>query len=411
MDRKKIVVFLICILLVIIVTGFYVETQYIPKLRWAPYEKEVFSLFDKVQSEVSRLRGFPTPSGVKVEVVSIEFFKSGAEQGSEDNPLLKAQEVLYKGLLIVPENFSLLEKKVNQSGMTLSATSGKTLYVVREYFDPSDKKSALRTLAHEYTHILQYVYLEQKTPKTQDEFLAWSAFIEGEADLVADLYISNITGEQFSPHVPPTPVTMPKGAGGGWTLDQTFSFPYLYGENFVYELYKSGGWDEVNNAYHHVPSSSSQILHMQEYQGGFEPNSLSNPKPVTSNWSIYYYDSLGEYFIRTMLLGSLTPNYALNATSGWVGDNVTIYLNDKTYLTFFKSMWRDESSASNFEKNLLSLLELKGCIERNGTIWDLNGRLLAIRHVGQTVMIICSSDLGVLNDELNSRFNENNYSG
>ena len=86
--------------------------------------------------------------------------------------------------------------------MALSATSGKTLYVVREYFDPSDKKSALRTLAHEYTHILQYVYLEQRTSKTQDELLACDAFIEGEADLVADLYISNMIGEHFSRRTP-----------------------------------------------------------------------------------------------------------------------------------------------------------------------------------------------------------------
>lgn len=204
MGRKNKAVFIIFILLATILTGFYTETQYLPQLKESSYVKEVNSLFDKVQSDVSRLRGFPAPSGVKVEVVSIEFFKSGATQGSGENPIMKAQEALYKGLLIVPENFSLIEKKVNEAGMTLSATSGKTLYIVREYFDPNDRKSALRTLAHEYTHILQYVYLEQRAPKTQDELLAWNAFIEGEADLVADLYISNVTGDPFSYHIPPT---------------------------------------------------------------------------------------------------------------------------------------------------------------------------------------------------------------
>jgi hypothetical protein len=411
MGRKNTAVFIIFILLATILTGVYAETQYLPQLKESSYVKEVNSLFDKVQSDVSRLRGFPAPNGVKVEVVSIEFFKSGATQASGENPILKAQEALYKGLLVVPENFSLIEKKVNEAGMTLSATSGKTLYIVREYFDPNDRKSALRTLAHEYTHILQYVYLEQRAPKTQDELLAWNAFIEGEADLVADLYISNVTGDPFSYRIPPTPMTMPKVAGGGgWALDQTFSFPYSYGENFVYELYRKGGWDEVNKAYHHVPTSTAQILNIDEYLGGLEPISFLNPKPLNNQWSIYYQDSLGEYFMRTMLLENLEPNLAVNSTSGWVGDNLTLYLNEKAYLILWGSMWRDENSASNFGKALLAFLQHKGCVEMNGTVWDLSGRLFVVECVGKTVMLICSSDLDVLTQEVNSKFNEFNSS-
>jgi len=75
---------------------------------------------------------------------------------------------------------------------------------------------------------------------------------------------------------------MPKGVGDGWALDQTFPFPYIYGENFVYDLYRKGGWNRVNIAYQQVPSSSAQILDIDKYVGGFEPILLSNPKPVSS---------------------------------------------------------------------------------------------------------------------------------
>jgi hypothetical protein len=402
--KKHVIVISASLLLAITVIGFCVQPQIFSRLLESSYEKEVRSLFNKVQTDVSKLRGFSPPKDIKLEVVSIEFFKSEAKENLEKSDLLKAQEALYKSLLIVPKNFSLLDKKVSEAGRTLAASSGKTLYVVKEYFDPENKRQALRTLAHEYTHILQFDYLQQNSIQTEDELRAWTAFIEGEADLVADLYISEEMNEDFSPRIPPSPISKPHDASGGWVLDQIFAFPYLYGENFVYQLFQKGGWEEVNRAYHHIPSSTADILNPIRYLNGFEPTIPSNPLPVSQGWSLYYPERLGEYLIRTTLLQELPPSSVVNASAGWVGDNSTLYLSDNTYLLFWKSIWRDEFSASNIEKIILDLIKAKGGVELNGNFWDIDGRLIAIKRVEEIVMLIGSSDIHILMEEVESEF-------
>jgi hypothetical protein len=402
--KKHVIVISASLLLAIIAIGFCVQPQLFPRLLESSYEKEVRSLFNKVQTDVSKLRGFSPPKDVKLEIVSIEFFKSDTKENLEKSDLLKAQEALYKSLLIVPKNFSLLDKKVSEAGRTLAASSGITLYVVKEYFDPTDRRQALRTLAHEYTHILQFVHLPQKSIRTEDELRAWTAFIEGEADLVADLYISKEMNENFSPRIPPSPTSKSHDASDGWVLDQIFAFPYLYGENFVYQLFQNGGWEEVNRAYHHVPSSTADILHPIRYLNGSEPSVPSNPLPVRQGWSLYYPERLGEYFIRTTLLQELPPSSVVNASADWVGDNSTLYLNDNTYLLFWKSIWKDEYSASNIEEIILDLIKAKGGIELNDIFWDIDGRLIAMKCVGQTVTLIGSSDINILMEEVESEF-------
>jgi hypothetical protein len=236
--KSKHLIFIVTsLLLTIIVIESYVQPQLFPQLFESSYVREVRNLYNKVQTEVSNLRGFTPPKETKLEIVSIDFFKSETKVNLEKSDLLKAQEALYKGLLLVPNNFSLLDKKVSEAGMTLAASTGKTLYIVKEYFDPTNRRQALRTLAHEYTHILQFEYLQQKSIRTEDELLAWTALIEGEADLVADLYIAQEMNEEFSPRILPPPTSKPHDASSGWTLDQIFVFPYLYGENFVYQLF------------------------------------------------------------------------------------------------------------------------------------------------------------------------------
>lgn len=410
MTEKRIIALGTGMLLAILLVGFYAHTQLLFQVRESTYREEVESLFEKVRGEVSQLRSLPPPEGLRVEVVSIELFKSETRERLEESALLRAQEALYKGLLLVPEDFSLLENRIGQAGMTLAATSGKTLYVVKEYFDPTNRRQALRTLAHEYTHILQYVYIEQRAIQTEDELRAWTAFIEGEADLVADLYVAQVTGEEFSLRLPPIPASKPEGAGGSWALDQIFAFPYAYGENFVYQLFRKGGWEEVNRAYRHPPVSSAQILHPDRYLTGFEPDSLSNPEPIRIGWSIYFPERLGEYFIRVLLLQKISPFVAVDASSGWMGDNATLYLNHNTYLLFWRSMWKDEGSASAFEKALLAFFKEVGGGGRDRLLWDFNGRRIAVKRIDKEVMLIGSSDLQVLMEEVESKFRETSSS-
>jgi hypothetical protein len=390
-------------LLTLFLVGLYLDSQLLPLTKESTYEKEVRNLFEKIQVEVSLLRGLPQPTGVNIRIVSIEFFKSSATQTS-DATLLKVQETLYKGLLVIPKNFSLLDKKVSQAGMILAATSGKTMYIVREYFDPADRTQALRVLAHEYTHIMQFENLVQRDIHTEDELRARTAFIEGEADLVADLYMADVMNEEFIFHVPSPSETRPEGVDGGWALDRVFEFPYVYGERFVYQIYLKEGWDGVNRVHKHPPSSSAQILYPDRYFAGLEPMSSVNPGPVRSGWSIYFTDRMGMYFMRTLLLQELPLSAVDDASFGWLGDNVTLYLNHNTYLLFWRSVWIDELSASAFEEALHASFEKMGGVKTRETLWNFGGILITVERTGHVVLLIGSSDMQVLTEEIETNF-------
>ena len=144
--RRNAVALLAVILLATVVYRFIIQGYLVSWIQGVTYEDKVRRLVDTVGSEVARLRGFPPPSGISVRVVSIEFFKSDTRQSLEEDPQLIAQEALYKALLMVPRDFSLLEKKVGLAGIILAAAAGTTIYVVKEYFNPDDKEHWERLL-------------------------------------------------------------------------------------------------------------------------------------------------------------------------------------------------------------------------------------------------------------------------
>jgi len=395
--RRNAVALLAAILVVAVVYRFIVQGYLVSWIESATYEDKVRRLVDTVGSEVARLRGFPPPSGISVRVVSIEFFKSDTRQSLENDPKLIAQETLCKALLMVPKDFSLLEKKVGLSGIILAAAAGTTIYVVREYFNPDDK-GALGTIAHEYTHVLQYVYQPHYDTATTDSGQALSALTEGEAGLVADLYTTNATGRAFSPQIPEPASQKPYGADSGWVLDRLFWFPYEHGEDFVYRIYQGGGWQAVNQVYAKPPSCTAQILHIDRLSD-FQPVSLPNPKPVRGDWSISYSDTLGEYSIQLLLLQALRPVVAESATSEWIGDNATIYLSNRTYLLQWQSQWKNEESASDFAVTLSNFFQSMGGVKESELYWDFDGRLITLKQSGQKVILVGSSDKQLLLDE------------
>jgi len=387
------------LLLATVAFRFLVQDYLVSWAQGITYEDKVRRLVEKVDNEISRLRGFASVANVTVRVVSIEFFKSDARESLKDDPQLIAEETLYRALLMVPKDFSLLEQRVDIAGVILAAAAGRTIYVVKEYFNPDDE-GALGTIAHEYTHVLQFVYQPHHDTETIDSSLVWSAVIEGEATLVSDLYITSTTGRAFSPHIPEPAAQKPFGAGSGWVLDRLFYFPYEYGEDFVYQFYKKKGWEAVNELYTQPPLSSTQILHLGHTPKAFQPISISNTKPFWGNWSTSYSETLGEYSIQLLLLQSLNPNMAKAATSGWMGDNATVYINNSTYLLQWQSVWENEESASNFATTLSSFFQNMGGVKEQESYWNFESRLITIKRNGQTVILVGSSHEQLLFEEI-----------
>ncbi|MEM4726096.1 MAG: hypothetical protein QXG63_04080 [Nitrososphaerales archaeon] len=348
------------------------------------YEAEVRRLFQKVKADTESLRNLTSTNPINLKVVDISFFQKDTSDGVDE--LDAAREALYKSLLLVPQNFSIKEYKKERAGLVVAAASAYTLYIVREYFNPHSD-DAPRILAHEYTHILQYNRAKHPKFLTMDSQLAWSAFIEGEADLVAELYTSNKTGRLTSTMPMPKP---PKSGINKWFVDQLTLFPYIYGLTFAYKIYVAEGWRGLDQAHVEPPTSTAEILYPNLYLSGFKPAYPNNPSPPTSGWRIYYPDVLGAYFFNLFLTRTLDSEEALKATSWWIGDNSTLYLNEEDLLLYWQISLSTDEQAKTLKQMLYS--ELSGALSKDGRISKIDGRTLAILTQDTKLLIVSASN-------------------
>lgn len=357
------------------------------------YEEEVKKLFEEVRADITTLRSLTAKEHVALKVVDKRFFEEKAEDGVDE--LKAAREALYKALLLVPQDFSIVKYEKEKAGLVIAATSAYTLYIVRDHFNPSSEDSR-RVLAHEYTHILQYNRVKQPQRWWLDTQLAWSAFIEGEADLVADLYTSNKTGRvtlalpRFEP---------PKSRLDSWFIERLTYFPYIFGERFAYALYLAGGWGALDQAYLNPPSSTAEILHPELYLKGFKPTYPQNPTPASSGWRIYYPDVLGAFFLKLFLSRTIGSEAAQKVASYWMGDNSTLYLNWGAHLLYWQIDLADVEQAKTVKRVLKESLSREASTgEKN--ILQVDGIYITILNQGSKILVVSASDLRLVEEAL-----------
>jgi len=358
------------------------------------YEEGVKNLFEEVKADVTRIRNLTPLEPVNVKVVDKHFFERKAVE--EVDELKAAREALYKALLLAPKDFSISRYEKEKAGLVIAASSAYTLYVVREYFNLGSE-DIRRVLAHEYVHILQYNRVRQPQFWCLDAQLAWSAFIEGEADLVADLYTSNKTG-RLSLSLPN--LGQPKSWLDTWFIDRLTYFPYIFGERFAYTLYLAGGWGALDQAHLNPPSTTAEILNPELYLNGFKPRYPQNPTPVSVGWRIYYPDVLGAFFLNLFLTRTLGPEHAQRVASYWLGDNSTLYLKEGDHLLYWQIELGDTEQAEMVKQMLKeNLLKEASAIE--GSILQIDSIYITILNKDSKLLIVSASNLMLAEEALN----------
>jgi len=357
------------------------------------YEEEVKKLFEDVKADISKIRNLTVSEPVAVKIVDKHFFEEKAEEGVDE--LKVAREALYKALLLAPKDFSISRYEKERAGLVIAASSAYTLYIVRDYFSPSSEDSR-RVLAHEYMHILQYNRVRQPQISCLDAQLASSAFIEGEADLVADLYTSNKTGRisLASPNI-----RQPRNKLDTWFIDQLTYFPYIFGERFAYTLYLAGGWGALDRAHLNPPSSTLEILDPELYLKGFRPTYPQNPTPVSVGWRIYYPDVLGAFFLKLFLTRTLDSEVAQKVAYSWLGDNATLYLSEGEHLLYWQIDLADVEQASMVKQMLKENL-LKEASAEEKEVLQINGICIAILNKDSNLMVVSASNLTLAEEAL-----------
>ena len=291
---------------------------------------------EEIKGQVASIRGLAWKGSLPVKVVSKDALaqrvrKLNAEEIAENREELTADESVLKLL-------KLLEKDVDYAKTIDTILAGgvlgfyddevKELYVggAGDNLDPATRA----TLAHELTHALtdQHFDFGTRTKALDDqqkteELAAFSALIEGDAELVATLWQQqHLTArERQQAASGATAEALNAYARAPRYLLESLFFPYTSGLTFVESRHKAGGFAEVDKAYRNPPTSTEHILHPETYASGqtWSPPALPD-LAATTGCSAVDTGTLGEFDMIQILSGELASNDAKSAAAGWNGD-------------------------------------------------------------------------------------------
>lgn len=281
---------------------------------------------------------------------------------------LRMEEVTYKALGLIPENFAYAQGMVD---LYLSQLGG--------YYDPEKKHFVMAgwmptmmqptIAAHELTHALQDQYYDLNKfidPKSEnsDAQLAHSALVEGDATAVMMDYMRGLMGQpgierdgDVNSFMMQNVLGMSLTAGTGnvpQSLQMLLLFPYTSGLRFAHALLRKGSYAEIDRAFRRPPSSTEEILHPEKYLRNshdyitFDSTEFTSELPQGAK--IVHQDTIGEFMISA-LLGMFVGDKlkAADAAAGWGGDLVVIAEEGEgRYFVIWKSNWDTDADAQQF---------------------------------------------------------------
>jgi len=394
-----------------------------PSPTLAPPEPTMAALMQRIETEVSDIRGLESQGPVTHYVVSrsaVRPILEGnflANGGSRE--VIDDQARVLSALGLIKPTYDMYTNALN--GLTDSLGGfyfpwSKELYVIGSHFGGVEHF----IYSHEFAHALvdqhydigaQGVYPECLS--NADRCQAIQALVEGDATLVMGLWLNQYAGpkdyQDIQNYVAPQS-TLPEQYPPPYAvLDGQFA--YLAGLEFVQSLHARGNWPEVNKAYTRWPESTEQILHPEKYRAGEKPQVIVAPaldSALGEGWRKLAEDTLGEW-TTYLLLGygadaeaMLEDDVALSAARGWGGDRYQVYYQDEAEGTALAAVWGWDSAqdASQFQRALTEHLGARFREARlsstTGTCWQVNQQTACVYLAGRQVLWLLAPDQGTL---------------
>lgn len=298
--------------------------------------KQVLQKVQEIEEEVQEIRNLTFKESPKIIVITRQEALEKWGPSKEDIYGLRVWETIYKMTFLVPPSYNLTKEKKRQTASWIAATIGNKVYIIEENFLESGE-TAYRVVAHELTHVLQKQNFNAPySGPTLDSTLAIRALVEGDADLVADLYCKrhHIPIEKITSLYPEDPV---------WSLN---AFPYVFGDKFVQYLYEKGGWDLVNMAYLKLPVTTQQVMNPEMYLSYTLPENVSLS---VGNGNVVHEDTMGEFYVYLLLLvHNYNEKEAKEIADGWRGDKLILAQNSTSLILAWKTAWGNENNAKEF---------------------------------------------------------------
>jgi hypothetical protein len=232
---------------------------------------------ERTAAQVEQVRKLEFRSPPNAELVSEEEIDATIDESVEESyppALMEIDRRLLAALGAIPPDADLGElTRASLEGQVAGLYDPRTdlLLVARTGDDPGLLERV--TLAHELEHALadQHFGLptnEKADVSRTDALIAEAALFEGDASLVAEIYLTryvspgdlfgglgSLVGELDDEAVAALPDY----------IQRAMTFPYVAGAEFVCALKRRGGWGAVDRAYRRPPETTAEIMFPERY--------------------------------------------------------------------------------------------------------------------------------------------------
>ena len=396
-------------------------------------DSELDAVVARSMARVEYIRGIEFNKTVPVEVISRPEFSDNQSASNRTTSTANRvhQNVKWEAMFSIGEDENALSSFQSTQTATIGgyySPSNDRIVIVSE--NTTTPKMDEITLSQELFHALQDQRLEISFNRSTREGLnAGNGIIEGDGNLVDQLYQSNCEGDWDCV----TPSDGDSSSSGGNASDINYGIyltqyqPYNDGPAFVSQIYSEGGWDAVNSVYDNPPTSTEQIIHPEKYPDE-DPVNITFADSSSDKWSVpdlgngsVDYARFGQAGLSAMFLRpavasqfsdmpALEPsqiyttdqrlNYGLNVTNGWGNDRLYPYATDESaganetgYV--WQTEWDTADNASQFADAYAELIEYYGAesVPENESTYrvpddEAFGDAFYIGHDGQTVTIV-----------------------
>ena len=278
------------------------------------------------------LRGLRFLEAPIISVVSDEELESRVRQQIEDESEdLPADAALYKLLGLLDEDVDLAALLTDLYGEQVGGFyDGDTGELVVPMRDEGFSVFQRSVMVHELTHSLtdqqfgfNAVFVAMLDEDRLDESTAYKALIEGDATLTQTLYLGSLARDELDEFLAEaTDVDTNAFDAAPAFIQDSLTFPYESGLEWVQQQYLRDEWETVNAAYSampDLPGSTEQIITPADYQRDL-PRVVEVQPPSIPGYELTRESVWGEFGFRVMLDQVLGEDVGAEAADGWGGD-------------------------------------------------------------------------------------------
>ncbi len=248
------------------------------------------------------------------------------------------------------------------------------------------------TYAHEFVHALQdgNFQFDQKlnfNPEScrqdSERCAALQALIEGDAQLSESLWFQTYGTQQDLKDLQAFAIgyQSPVLDSAPAYLREDLMFPYIYGQQFVQQLYTQGGYEAINHAFEdRQPLSTEQIINPAAYPDDL-PNNPTLPDLAAvlgGQWETVVEDVVGQWFTYLILARGYDQGFrlyetlAVEAAMGWGGDSYLVIKDPSTnqYAAIVSYNWDTSADAAEALDVFNSYANLRFGSAKSDGVWE-----------------------------------------